>query len=60
MGRLEEPPGVREALNCPNLCSGNGRCDGQACVCEPGYSFYDCSHFSGRMVFNQIFRYRID
>ena len=49
MGNLIEPAGVVEALNCPNLCSGNGRCNGNRCLCDQGYSFYDCSHFSGNI-----------
>ena len=29
---------------CPNMCSGKGTCDGQTCICYPGYNFLsDCS-----------------
>lgn len=42
---LQPPRDVKDAINCPNHCSGNGHCSGRECVCNPGFSAFDCSHF---------------
>ena len=42
---LQIPADVIEALNCPEFCSGNGRCDipGRGgCLCDEEYEGYSC------------------
>ena len=40
----ERPPKeILDVLNCPNLCSGRGFCNGKKCVCNLGFSGPGCS-----------------
>jgi hypothetical protein len=41
VGILE--PASSSDLDCPHHCSGHGVCEGGACKCFPGYTYYDCS-----------------
>jgi len=41
------------AGGCPNQCSGNGKCDHGACVCNKGFTGEDCSRV---MHLNPLFR----
>ena len=49
-GNLAVPSRVQDAVNCPNRCSGNGFCNSRSCVCQPGFSSHDCSHFDGNTL----------
>ncbi len=33
---------IRTALNCPNGCHENGKCVNDACICDQGFSGFDC------------------
>ena len=46
MGNLIPPRRIKDGINCPNFCSSKGYCNGKECVCDPGYTSFDCSHFS--------------
>jgi hypothetical protein len=37
------PKEIIDVLNCPNLCSGHGICNGKKCLCQPGWTGPSCS-----------------
>ncbi len=37
------PQEIIDVLNCPNLCSGHGICNGKKCLCQPGWTGPSCS-----------------
>ena len=41
---IEKPPQeIIDVLNCPNLCSDRGTCNGKKCVCNQGFSGPSCN-----------------
>ena len=40
---VDLPERLIHVLNCPNLCSNHGLCNGRECLCDAGYTGIDCS-----------------